>query len=460
MKNNYRYSGKVLFLTICILLMGSIFTDVTAQVDVKKYEEKKNVKKLISFIQDEKLAVNSRLEAVSAIARLKDVSAVEPLIVLLENKQTNTKIRQTTVFALGELRDARAIDALIEALDEEDLKTASIHALGKIGGDKVIARLVKELTGKQSSGRELTATVLTNLNWEPKTDSESIFFLVAKHDWEALVKLGDVAIEPLVYTLESGNTNAKIGALKTLNELGWQPDAAHEADYKAAEALSLELMIYREKIIADEMKLLTELKLNLQKLNEAEQSGDSILDEESIGFLKQRFNNEIDFEQKEVDSFRAAVYKIKLTINKIGDKTYIGRESKGGTVMMYEVIRNPQNKNQITGGTWYNLWTGNPSKTFEWDGDKVNFYRFNRDGQKYLYAILNFRSNRQGLIQVEFVDASGNPTEKVSWVEKNGVSSRIGDDEWVQWPGDTTLVQERLKFVEAAVFAKPSSNLK
>lgn len=44
---------------------------------------------------------------------------------------------------------------------------------------------------------EKVAVSLDNLGWEPKDETEKIYYLIAKKKWNELPRLGELAVEPL-----------------------------------------------------------------------------------------------------------------------------------------------------------------------------------------------------------------------------------------------------------------------
>jgi len=411
--------NRSLVFLLCLLIISSANTLCSAQVNIKKYEERKNVKKLILILEDEEQSKSDRQQA---------------------------------AWALGRLKDTQALDPLIEALRDDDLRKASIWALGDIGGEKASDALVRVLTDASSPEKEEAVKALNRLEWKPATELEESYYLVAMREWDKCRDLGDKAIEPLVFTLKNGRDNAKIGAKVTLDSLGWIPGENNLEAYSAAKALEAKFNAFRELIIQDEMNLIQEFETNFQKLKEDQKAGHLELSEEEFRSLENRFTQDILQEQNEIDAYRAEIYKIQLKTTKIGDKVYLGIDNpKSKEVYVHRILRDP-NKSQVS-SVWYNIWTGNPTKEFEWDPEipeTGNFYRYNSQGEKYLFAQYFFKG--PGRRQIDIMERDGSVKERIVLGPESAFSTRIHEDnweKWVEWPQEINGASERLKFLKA-----------
>lgn len=409
--------NKLIFL-LCLLMLSGANTLCSAQNNIQKYEERKNVKKLILVLENEELSKSDRKQA---------------------------------AWALGRLKDTQALDPLTEALKDDDLRIASVWALGEIGGEKASEALVRVLTDEFSPEKEEAVKALNRLGWKPANDREESYYLVALRDWDKCMDLGEIAIEPLVFTLKNGHENARIGAKATLDSLGWMPGEKHMEAYAAAKKLEVEFMAFRELIIQDEMKLIQEFESNYQKLKEDQQAGHLDLTDEEFRSLEQRFTKDIMQEQSEIDTYRTAIYEIQLKTTRIGDKVYLGIENpKSQGVSIFKIIRDP-NKSQVS-SVWFNQWTGNPTKEFEWDPqapESGNFYRYTSQGDKYLFARYYF--NDPGERRIDLMERDGSVKERIVLGPECTFSTRIHEDnweKWMEWPQEISFADERLKLLE------------
>ena len=417
MKYRIKTVKKALLFFFCILILGNGLAELNAQVDVEKYEEKKNVKKLIKVLQDKDEKPGVRTQAANALGRLKDARAVEPLIAMLNDK---------------------------------NVRKNSAWALGKIGDKKAVGPLIGVLTDRSSPGREEAAEALDKLGWKPTEDKEKAYYLAAKRDWTGCEELGNLAIEPLVFVMNDGPDNARIGAIETLDRLGWKPGEDNEEAYNATKILKAEREVILNTLVKGEMKFKQEFEDNLQKLREDQKAGNLNLTEEEFRSLEKRLNQDIIREQEEMEAFRTVLRKTELIVAGHGNGIRIGIERATGEESNKGIIIHEEKRNAWD--IWYSVWTGKPTKELEWTTG--NFYRYSLKGDKYLYAKFKFSERSRRLISIDIVEPDGSPRERILW--RDEIITRIGQDKWIEWPKDIKLARERLKFLEAEFIASKS----
>ncbi|MEK9149069.1 MAG: HEAT repeat domain-containing protein, partial [Candidatus Desantisbacteria bacterium] len=143
------------------------------------------------------------LEAVFiALGEIKDSRAVEPLIEALEeNWGYNSYVAQTLV-KIGQ----PAVEPLIKVLGDKDdnVRDTARKIVVQIG-QPAVEPLVRALGDKNAVIRSSAASVLEQLNWQPRIQQEQIAYLFAKQDWEALVKIGQPAVEALIRALNDSS---------------------------------------------------------------------------------------------------------------------------------------------------------------------------------------------------------------------------------------------------------------
>ena len=465
MMHKFQICPRTLIVLCGLLFLGGTVCEVYAEVDVAKYESKKNVKKLIKVLRDTELDLQIRRTSMQALVRLQDSRAVEPLIDLLTDE--TSRLRADAASALGRLKDGRATGPLIATLTDIKLRRASATALGRIGGESATQALVGVLTDKPSVGRREAASALSNLGWKPMSDMEIAYYQVALEDWDACVALGEPALEPLVYALMDGDENARLGAVSTLQRLGWKPEKAHEAAYDAALLLKQEVADISHLVVLGETRLRREYEANLQYLKENRGSGDAPITEEEINSVKERFAQHIRKEQEYIDEFRAEFEQIRLTIRRHNGKLIVGKRDATENVVVFSVVRT--HARRVTGAIWRNKWTGKPIKEFEWKENvdnfaKANFYKYDAKGNKYVFAEFYFSLNRRHLVRIDFIDPDGSSGQSTAWHGQalmptfGPLRTRIGQDSWVDWPKH--LAQERLKYIEAKAIASERSVLR
>ncbi len=150
--------------------------------------------------------------------------AVEPFIQALKEK--DRYVRREAAFALGEIGDVRAVEPLIQSLEDEDLEVRfeATDALEKIR-EPAVDLLLRALKVGNKDVRRLVAWILGEIG-----DSRAIKPLIqALNDedsdvqWraaEALVKIGEPAVEQLIKILKDENGYIQWGAAETLEKIG------------------------------------------------------------------------------------------------------------------------------------------------------------------------------------------------------------------------------------------------
>lgn len=127
-------------------------------------------------------------------------------------RDSKPEVRLKVVAMLGKSDDARAVKWLIHALQDQDdlVRQAAIESLVKIG-QLAVEPLAAVLQGRNKSARQAAA--------------------------EALVKIGQPAIKVLVSSLQHWDRRVRQTAAEALDELGWQPDSEDlEAACRVAKA--------------------------------------------------------------------------------------------------------------------------------------------------------------------------------------------------------------------------------
>ncbi|MDP8230456.1 MAG: HEAT repeat domain-containing protein, partial [Candidatus Gorgyraea atricola] len=157
--------------------------------------------------------------AAGALGQIGDERAVDPLIELL--KGDNSYLSIAIINSLGQIGDERAVDPLIELLKGNDYYpgAAAVTALVKIG-EPAVNSLVESLRDSNYNIRERTATILDRLNWIPQTQKETIHYYIAKRNWDALVKIGEPAVNPLIELLRSPRHAIRKATATALGQIG------------------------------------------------------------------------------------------------------------------------------------------------------------------------------------------------------------------------------------------------
>jgi len=152
------------------------------------FDAQQAVEPLIAALDDE--TIDTKYPIIIALGSLRDKRACEPLITILQTSK-DKDTQNTAARALGNIGDRCAFDSLLTAFEEKELRLGAGYALGRIGDSRAIESLIKVL------GDEL---------W---VDGEI----------QGLVEFGELAIEPLVKTIQNGTSTARRNATDTVRQL-------------------------------------------------------------------------------------------------------------------------------------------------------------------------------------------------------------------------------------------------
>jgi HEAT repeat protein len=185
------------------------------------------VEPLIIALKDESSEV--RLFAASALLENPDARAIEPLAYAL--RDINWGVRTQAAKALGSIGGARVAGYLSVALKDEHkaVRKAALTALYQFK-DARVESLLAALDDEESDVRNIAASLLELLGWEPASDGERARHAIAKLRWEQAVSLGPAAIEPLIAALKDKESAVRKAAADALGLLNWQP----QSDYHHA----------------------------------------------------------------------------------------------------------------------------------------------------------------------------------------------------------------------------------
>ena len=182
--------------------------------------------------------------------------AVEPLIELL----SVPSLRRTAAAALAKIGEPAA-EACIRALDSTDGKAQETlqEVLGALG-EPAVPALIQSLTSGKSRIRSRVAEILGRMNWEPWSDSERAWYLVAREEWMELALMGSPAVEPLIRMLSGDDARIRCEAAATLGEIGDPAAVGALVDALADEAVAPvaadALVAIGEPVVAPVLELL------------------------------------------------------------------------------------------------------------------------------------------------------------------------------------------------------------
>jgi HEAT repeat protein len=94
------------------------------------------------------------------------------------------------------------------------------EVLGKIGDERAIKPLVKNLMDSDYQHRNICANALKNLNWKPETKEEEAYYHMSQNNFEKCVKIGSPATIPLIIALEGTGDYTRKKAAESLGIIG------------------------------------------------------------------------------------------------------------------------------------------------------------------------------------------------------------------------------------------------
>ena len=158
-----------------------------------------------------------RIEAAKALGRLRDGRAVNSLIAVLKCEDRGT--RQDTTEDLGEITSSLAKSFTAPGVAQNiRLRIEVIKALARIGDQKAIPALVAELQNWDTAQEATDA--LQKFGWSPQSIEETVHWLVAKRDGNALRQTWDQTKQVLSKDLKSDEDRVVNNALYAFIALG------------------------------------------------------------------------------------------------------------------------------------------------------------------------------------------------------------------------------------------------
>ena len=158
-----------------------------------------------------------KMGAAATLGKIGNPAAIKPLTDTLLHE--DWRVGRVVVRALG-MMGAPAVDPLLGVLEKGDdaARKGAVAALVLIG--EPAGRL---LPGALAAGhfrvRAGAADALDRLGWSPGPGEETALYLIAKERWSDLVRMGPLAVEPLVQVLDDHDDSIRRRAAKALGEV-------------------------------------------------------------------------------------------------------------------------------------------------------------------------------------------------------------------------------------------------
>src|SRR5450631_2328894 len=163
--------------------------------------------------------LKTRLATITELAAAKDVDSIGPLLFAL--KDANKEIRSAAALALGQFLDKQVVGPLINMLaDSAPLARATAaESLGQLQDPEAIAPLILLLRDADATVRSRASRSLERLGWQPETDKERTWHIVATGNLNKVAELGSDGVEVLAEMIRNGPPEKQLSAIKALAEI-------------------------------------------------------------------------------------------------------------------------------------------------------------------------------------------------------------------------------------------------
>lgn len=169
---------------------------------------------LLVLLRDEQEEV--RLAVAKALGKISDPVAVEGLINSLND--SSLRVREAVAEAIGNMGPI-AVKPLIAILGDWDKDIQAISkALNTIGA-AAIKPLINALSSKETKVSEVAAVLLDHLGWQPSQDENGAAYYIAKKQWLNIVKIGQPAVNPLIDATKDTDIWLRTGAVESLGNI-------------------------------------------------------------------------------------------------------------------------------------------------------------------------------------------------------------------------------------------------
>ncbi len=204
-------------------LMNALHDDdryvrMVAARSLGKIGNDRSIEVLIGALHGER---NTEVRSVvaEALGYMGKKQAIEPLVLALRDRAEAVQVAAAR--SLGYIGDNRAIGPLINALNDIDdrVRRAALEALQ--GSDGLVQdHLMEALMHGDAELKMGVAEALDSLGWTPGSETERVYYAIARERWAEVERIGPVAIETLSTELENPSTDVRMSAVKTIARIG------------------------------------------------------------------------------------------------------------------------------------------------------------------------------------------------------------------------------------------------
>lgn len=188
-------------------------------------KDSRAVLSLIEALDDEPIASHN---AVIALGEIRDPRAVKPLIAFMRKFMKkigggyfNFEDVSSALVKIG----PPSVEPLISVLNDESwcIRSTAVDALGRLKDTRAIHPLISAMKDENLTVRREAADAINKIGWTPANQNEKIIYLIATNNWGEIVKIGTQAVEALITALVDKDSNVRGKAADALDKIGWRP---------------------------------------------------------------------------------------------------------------------------------------------------------------------------------------------------------------------------------------------
>ncbi len=200
------------------------YVRMVAARNLGKIGNDRSIEALIGALHAERDAEVRSIMA-EALGYMGKKQAIEPLVLALRDRDET--VQMAAARSLGYIGDRRAIKPLINALNDVDdrVRRAALEALQDPDG-LVQNHLMEALMHGDAELKMGVAEALDSLGWTPASETERVYYAIARERWAEVERIGPVAIETVSTELENPSTDVRMSAVKTIARIGGAAAAA------------------------------------------------------------------------------------------------------------------------------------------------------------------------------------------------------------------------------------------